>query len=410
MGGRVMRVYVEKAVGGIQGLLSNPATLPLRPEDTFYLFETIGLLLGTTNIPPLQQQQFMTAVISPHVQLIRSLLDNPCLTRDPNDFAEKLSNSIAAIAHLSKGFSKPTEEVQCVLVETMSISLAVLQALPDQAIIRNKTLVLLQRLVLCLGDKVLSNIPHFLSSLIQYSTQEDIIDVSQLLNQLCIKFHTSAISIINLSLKPFLLKCRALLPDNGSLSGSTALSHIQLETLAIQKCIYITLQHIITHSLTPVLVSEENIGILEEIIQTMKLGAVSIAQDATLNKTCIIFFQDLFQQWARGSDATAPSTTTTTVSTEVQSSFLNFVFADLMPAMINFILDPSFKERDALQARNVTEIAKFLCLVKDCRTPDFEAWVLRMNCPEEVKAGLTRSKCAKDMRECLKYLMKTMKT
>lgn len=42
----LMMPYVATAVGGIQSLLSNISTLPLDPDDTLYLYETIGLLLG----------------------------------------------------------------------------------------------------------------------------------------------------------------------------------------------------------------------------------------------------------------------------------------------------------------------------------------------------------------------------
>jgi hypothetical protein len=63
--------------------------------------------------------------MTPHVRNIEDLLRAPDLLDDPERYGAMLSDSIAAIACLSKGFQTPPEGVQVVLAETMNIALSV---------------------------------------------------------------------------------------------------------------------------------------------------------------------------------------------------------------------------------------------------------------------------------------------
>ena len=180
----MLRPYVETAVSGIQGLLGN-TNIELRMEDTLNLFETIGLLLGKNGLSSSEQGQYLTQVMTPHVRSIETILNDKKqeLAQDPDSYGETLSNSIAAIAYLSKGFKKPPSEVKAVLMETLQVAFSVLEALPGVKEVRNKMYVFVQRLIQCLGDKVLNVMPRLLFLLIQNCTTEDILDVSQLINQ-----------------------------------------------------------------------------------------------------------------------------------------------------------------------------------------------------------------------------------
>jgi exportin-T len=173
-----------------------------------------------------------------------------------------LSGSIAAIAFLSKGFKKqPPYEIQMVLLETLNIALAVLEALPNhEQQVRNKSFILLQRLIQCLEDKVLPSMPPLLYLLIAHCTTEDVLDVAQLFNQLCIKFKAKAIPAMDAALLPFLQKCHALIvplltscgaPTASSSSSSSeeiaiiTAPHQRTEQLSIQKLTFAVLQHML---------------------------------------------------------------------------------------------------------------------------------------------------------------------
>jgi hypothetical protein len=48
--GTLICLFVEIAIGGILELLSNQSALMLQPDNTLYLFKTIGLWLGKTGL------------------------------------------------------------------------------------------------------------------------------------------------------------------------------------------------------------------------------------------------------------------------------------------------------------------------------------------------------------------------
>ncbi len=186
------------------------------------LFETMGLLLGKTGLAPTDQQNSLAQVVSPHIRSMEQTLQSDFLQRDPESCGERLAASIAAIAYLSKGFKDPPVEVQLVLAETISITLSVLEALPENDDVRSKTFVLLQRMILCIRAKLLPTMPRFLLLLIEHCTTDDIQDVAQLLNQLCIKFGADAIPAIDPALLPFLRKCHELVPSIGEVVATAS--------------------------------------------------------------------------------------------------------------------------------------------------------------------------------------------
>ena len=367
----LLRPYVETAVTGIQGLLSNASTMELlRPDDTLYLFETMGLLLGKTGLPATDQQRYLTAVMTPHVQSMERVLTAAApggrLQRDVEHYGPVLSGSIAALAYLSKGFSNSNKqqqqaanEVKVVLSETLHITLTVLEALPNSEDVRNKSMVLLQRMIQCVGRNVLPAAAKFLPVLVAHCESDDILFVSQVFNQLCIKFKREAVPVIDGSLLPFLHKCSSLVPtqDEVAPGGPDSVPpHLRTEQLAVQKLAFTVLQHIVTHEVTAVLVSPSNAASLETILKTMSEGAISVP-DPVIRRTCIRFFRELVVQWGASNSGVVDSV--------YRAGFLSFVCQSFVPGVFqSMMMSPSFDEQDANQARVVAEFAHVLFAVK----------------------------------------------
>jgi len=208
-------------------------------------FAVAYLLLGKTALPATDQQRYLTLVMTPHVRSIEERLVQPDLKNDVPLYGAELATSLAAIAHLSKGFTKqPPDEVQAVLFETLNISLVVLEALPSSEVVRNKAMILMQRMILCIGNKVLDKVPRYLALLIENCTEEDVLFVSQLINQLCMKFKEEAAPVLGAALLPFLRKCSSLVPSTEDVAVTTTEApttnnmippHLRTEQLSIQK-------------------------------------------------------------------------------------------------------------------------------------------------------------------------------
>jgi exportin-T len=413
----VLRPYVETAVAGIQGLLENSAT-HLRVEDTLNLFETIGLLLGKTGLESHEQKTYLTQVMTPHVRSIEQMLEQKqALEQDPETNGEILAGSIAAIASLSKGFKKPPYEIQIVLLEALKINRAVLEALPNNTQVRNKSFVLMQRLIQCLGEKVLPSMPQILYLFITHCTTEDILDVSQLFNQLCIKFKTKAISAIDAALLPFLQKCHALVTmSNTTVSslGDAVAPHQCTEQLSIQKLTYTVLQHTVAYGVEGVLLTPTNVPSLESILKSMRDGAVHV-EDPIMKKTCLIFFKDLLSQWVSSvgngkgqTDGSSPAS----APPYVLQGYVHFLTDVLIPEVMISFWKEAFNCEDANQWRSVSEVAGIFEILHE-RLPDaFYQEVLvgklttSFGCPPSLVEGFRVASNRKDTETCLKNLIK----
>ena len=405
-GPNVMRPYVETAVSGIQALLENKA-LQLRSEDTLNLFETIGLLLGKTGVDPSEQKRYLTQVMTPHIHSIEQVLNrNEEVARDPDTYGEILSSSIAAIASLSKGFKRPEESVQLVLLETLHFAVKVLEALPNVEAVRNKTMVLMQRLIQCLEDKVAPVMPRLLHLLILQCTQEDVLDVAQLYNQISIKFKERSIPLIDAALLPFLQKCYSLARDASTStddSAATTAPHQLTEQLSIHKLTYMVLNNIASNQASGVLYTATNLPHLEGILQSMSEGATRV-EDVVMKKHCLVFFKEVLEKWvAPGMNPPAPP--------GVVQGFIHFVHSVLMPGVFESFVRSTFSVHDANQWRCVLEVAAILDILRQQVPGVYQQEVLvelftkRLGCPNAVTESLARARERKAIEVSLKVLL-----
>lgn len=417
VGGKAMRPYVEVVADGIQSLLfpaEERLVLPIPPNDALYLFETTGILLGSTGLDEDVQQRCATAVLTPHVQSIEQILQSPDLHRDEELYGEQLSMSVSAIAQLSKGWQgHPPPGVQNVLSAAVDIALKVLTALSSSAVVRNRTSVLLQRMILCLGEGILPKMPEFLRVLVSNCTlEDDVLDASQLFNQLCIKFKEHAVPAIDSTLLPFLQRVLALQLSESSVvpSGNSVAPppHLVTQQLSIRKQAFSTLQHITTHNASAVLYSDTNGGSIGDVLRLMYDGA-TVVPDPVMKKTCTMFFGDLTREWGREASA-APA--------NFKNGYFDFVYEVFVPGMLRCVLDTSFNVKDALHYRVLAEFCVVLWLLKQsCRgSAEFNSRVLEMignsslnvtgtpsnACPNIIATGFQNASASKDMELCLK--------
>ena len=428
----MLRPYVETAVTGIQQLLVNSSTSQSSlglPQDTqLYLFETMGILLGKTGVETTQQQVWLTQLMTPHVESIDQILANKnntevlmMLTQN-RDCDEVLAGSIAAITALSKGFQKPSEGVQAVMLETVNVALRVLEALPASEQVRNKCMVFVQRMIVCVGAKILPKIPPFLYLLIIHCTAEDILFVSQIFNQLCIKFKTEAVPIIDAALIPFLQKCHTLVVVAGdqqtgmaamaslpASSPSLTAPHVETEQMSIQKLSYAVLQHVVTHQATSVLLSPNNINSLENILNAMSDGAQ--VNDPVIKRTCIRFFRELFDQWTKVSPGSINSHDVVENEQhellQARHALTQFCCRVFVPRVWQSMMDNStFDERDAMQARTVTELAHVLALIRGRAETSYQDCLNAMSGLQIVQLdALSFAASAPEVESCLNHIL-----
>lgn len=366
----VMRPFVQTAISGIHGLLlQQDVVSSLRTEDVLNLFETIGQLLGRTGLSDEEEYRYLTQLLQPHMQSIERLLQpNQAIAKE--DLEVQLATSIAAIANMSKGITANTTiEIKQVLLETLPISLTVLKGHADSEPVRSKTMILLQRMIIIAGDRIQTIFPRFLQLLIEHSTDQDYIFVSQLLTQVCIKLAEGAVPIIDPFITPFLTKGQAVMAamrdavgNSTVIDGENGLSvppQLETEQLGIQRTIFLFIQQVVSNRVTAVLVSGTNTGQLEAILKAMSDGA-SICRDSNAQRTCAKFYHDLCEQWLEPK----PERQIPADMVVYQRGLLEFCVTQLIPGMIaNCFLQPWFDPQDAMQVRVMHEFAFVIDLV-----------------------------------------------
>mmetsp|Transcript_16925 Transcript_16925/g.39036 ORF Transcript_16925/g.39036 Transcript_16925/m.39036 type:complete len:1037 (+) Transcript_16925:138-3248(+) len=383
----MLRPIVEPAVRGIQTLLMDqypPRTsqqarqlLPIVPDDALYLLETTGILLGKTGLSPQDQQSSFQSVMAPHVQCIQNgvvlLGGSPNQLYDNDDVGIRLAASIAAMIHITKGFfggKCPLQEgspIRPLLAQALVCTLEALKKAHAVDGVRRNSAVLFQRMIPCLGVGVLTHAEAFLTLLIRHAqTLEDLQDVAQLWNQLCIKFQAKAVPALTVALWPFLEKCHGLMP---TVVETPTPSHVETEQWAIQKWVYLVLQHTVSYKATDILLAPVNASRIQVLLETMGAGAMGSGgaseqqqqqQLAGAQKTCLIFFRELMQQWGKDHQ---PNNGENNGGSTPQNVFLWYTHEQLIPGMMQKWI-PTAKASDAMTTRVVSEFAQLLWITK----------------------------------------------
>lgn len=401
--GAIIRPFVEPAIAGIMNLLSNESKLSLDPDDSLYLFETIGLLLGKSGLDDEHQCKYLRAIISPHLQRIEATLNDPNLQRDPQFYGRIVAYNLAGLAYMSKGFSKKTSpNVQNILCETVPVAFRVLQCLPNESIVRDKFMIYLQRMILCVGEKVLSEMAHFLELLINHCTSDDLIYVAQLLNQTCFKFKRNAVPCLDSVALSFLQKCQSQLPLTSYPDEKEKIPpHLITEKHAILKMIYAFLFNIVSTQCTEVLLSPRNYSSLETVLTIMEEGSSSIP-DPVMNRICLQFFRQVLNQWM------SKDIVLTEAAARVKPGFSHFLYTKFLPGMLARFNRKDFQVNDAMHFRLVREVAAILSdIVLKCDRNDFEKFITDCSEPIEIKQGFGQASSAADMETVLKRMIES---
>jgi len=356
------------------GLVLRHDKLSLEDNDVLYLFETVGLLLGSSDLDESTQQSFLITIIEPHAISIEQHLSSPHLNKDHEHYGQLLSNSVAAIAYLTKGYPKPTLGIQSVLIQTLPLCHRVLTSLSFVRLIRGKVIIYLQRMIICLGSKSLSYLSPFIQVLINSADVDDIGDIGQLLYQICSKFKREAYDVVNSSILPFIQKCELFIPkvdDIANTAHGNIPPHLMTEQVVIKKHIFAMISYVVSNDLTDILVSAINVSSLEVVMKTMYDGALFV-DDSSVKKYCLNFFRVIIKKWT-STDVGASSDHPTTI----QNGLLHFLYTNLIPGLLEMVRKPTFNVKDANDFRVLRDIGYLLYDVFETRgLEEFQSMVV----------------------------------
>lgn len=394
--GQHLRPYVESAIGGIQNMLSNQVLYSLHPEDSLYLFETIGLLLGRSNLDAKDEERFLSSIITPFLHDMENLIMSSNMERDSEAIGDKLAFSIASLAFLSKGFPKDVSlGVKNIFTETVAICLLVLESFPFHDMIRNKIMIYIQRMLLLLGSDMIPYMHRFFPHIISNCKEHDILDIGQMFYQLSLKFKSRAIPAINSDIISFLKRCYQLTPiDDGKIGSAFHLAEI----LSIKKVMFATVHQIVSSDCAAVFISSTNISSLQDVLSMVGDGAINIT-DPAIQRTCLQFFKELVYHWLNQSS----------IDNSLKYAFQTYLYDMLLPGVFESFRKPTFDINDAMQYRSVREFASILRLLQSYLSENDYENVLRKIFKQTVYATTSNILSLNDELEIQKQL-KTMLT
>ncbi|KAH1071983.1 hypothetical protein GLYMA_03G264400v4 [Glycine max] len=273
-------------------------------EDGSHIFEAIGLLIGTEDVLPEKQSDYLSSLLSPLCQQVEALLINAKLlnAEETNAKIAVIQQIIMAINSLSKGFSErlvtaSRPAIGIMFKQTLDVLLQVLVIFPKVEPLRNKVTSFIHRMVDTLGASVFPYLPKALEQLLEEIEPKQMVGFLLLLNQLICKFNTLVRDILEEIFPSIAERIFSVIPRNGlPSSGSDAITEEIRELQELQRTLYTFLHVITTHDLSPVFLSPKCKAYLDPVMQLLLYSSCN-HNDILVRKACVQIFIRLIKDW-----------------------------------------------------------------------------------------------------------------
>lgn len=272
-------------------------------EDGSHIFEAIGLLIGTEDVLPEKQSDYLSSLLSPLCQQVEALLINAKLLNceETNAKIAVIQQIIMAINSLSKGFnerlvtaSRPA--IGLMFKQTLDVLLQVLVIFPKVEPLRNKVTSFIHRMVDTLGASVFPYLPKALEQLLEEIEPKQMVGFLLLLNQLICKFNASVHDILEEIFPAVAERIFSVIPTNGLPSGPDAITEEIRELQELQRTLYTFLHVITTHDLSPIFLSPKGKAYLDPVMQLLLYSSCN-HKDILVRKACVQIFIRLIKDW-----------------------------------------------------------------------------------------------------------------
>ncbi|XP_027349625.1 exportin-T isoform X2 [Abrus precatorius] len=251
-------------------------------EDGSHIFEAIGLLIGTEDVPPEKQSDYLSSLLSPLCQQVEALLINAKLLtyEETNAKITVIQQIIMAINSLSKGFSE-----RLVTASRPAIGLMFKQVTS-----------FIHRMVDTLGTSVFPYLPKALERLLEEIEPKQMTGFLLLLNQLICKFNTLVHDILEEIFPAVADRIFSVIPRDGLPLGPDAVTEEIRELQELQRTLYTFLHVITAHDLSPVFVSPKCKVYLDPVMQLLLYSSCN-HKDILVRKACVQIFTRLIKDW-----------------------------------------------------------------------------------------------------------------
>ncbi|GBG87187.1 hypothetical protein CBR_g44922 [Chara braunii] len=307
-----LKVYLDTILQSLQGILGTITSFecisskkdPSVMDERLYLFEAVGLLIGTDDLPADKQLKYLAAIVGPLCEQAKNILVNQTSADDnvgSPQTAGALMHFIHALGSISKGFGEQLaggakQDVSAVLKQALGEVLGILQRLPRNKALRSKVISFLHRMVECLGSGISPVLPIAIQQLLVDCESRDLFEFIQLMNQLVNKFKGAMMGILNEVVRIVLGRVFEFLSEGITSDGLAANTEEVRERRELQRIYFTFLQSITANDLSSVFITPQNSGCLNDVVSSLLQGACDHAE-VPVRKICVQALIRLASEW-----------------------------------------------------------------------------------------------------------------
>jgi exportin-T len=201
-----MSNYVEKILNSIQDLLVlgnplDPTSLDhqqLSSDDKLFLYETVSLLIVSSNLEAKVKAQLMKSLLTPIINSFLLLINKYCETQPSNEklkllYATSLNVSMSVTTRVSKGFSNVVKVKDCectdIFLEIMRIFMQAIGITTHKSLIHAGIRQYIHRMIICIDSEMLEYLPVIIEHFLRIANEpRDLTDLLPLVNQVVSKY------------------------------------------------------------------------------------------------------------------------------------------------------------------------------------------------------------------------------
>ena len=304
--------FVGQVYSALQEILSvcehddTPDGKGLGIDEQLNLYETLGVLIGSEEIPYGKTLQFLEGLAAPLLSNMQMVVSSGALaSNDPksSEVAAIVANQISFIAYISKGFSStmiPVEasgavvgdngkvekrDISDVFMKILGAVLTVFDVGKTHSAIRDKTILFVHRMIDLLGDVMCPYIPKITLALLEVSTVPDLPKAIRIPMQMTKKAKAKAVPCITELFVPLVTRVFELTGVEALKQQNNVISDEVRQHSDLLRSYYHMLYCFLNSKCSEVLICPNNRPQLDNVLLTVIQGCTT-HPELDLAKTC----------------------------------------------------------------------------------------------------------------------------
>ena len=318
--------------------------------DQTFLFESVGVLLASPNVPAETFNRHLMALFEP---LLASV------SKAPSGAVSEvvLTHSIAAMGHMTKGCSasifNDNAAARTCLVSAVSTVVGIIPVAVQSSEVLSKIILFLHQMVTCLGEGILEKAPEFILNLARTDDLKTMKLTLLLLNQLLARFRGSCAAPLDGMLSKLMERISHVI-QNGQPSVE---EFLETEQEDLQRAFLSMVAGIINYDCQAVLTSASNLPHLGAILQAVLTSCAT--ENSSIQKLAFSIFKRMVDMWGGAGFA----------------DFDQFASQHVTVACLQAPMRPSFDVADGQCALVLAEIANLQLALANKYGDDFVAYL-----------------------------------